>query len=58
MHTDAFHQLQAALVWPSRYEEAGKRLGLEWPRGVLVYGPPGVGKESLVSVSLLCDLAS
>lgn len=35
-------RLQQALEWPVLHAGAFKRLGLHAPRGVLLYGPPGV----------------
>ena len=35
-------RLQQALEWPVQHAGAFKRLGLHAPRGVLLYGPPGV----------------
>lgn len=35
-------RLQQSLEWPVKHAAAFKRLGLQAPRGVLLYGPPGV----------------
>ncbi len=40
--------LTEAALWPLRYPDSFARLGVEPPRGVLLYGPPGCGKTFLV----------
>ncbi len=40
--------LTEAVLWPLRYPDTFSRLGIEPPRGVLLYGPPGCGKTYLV----------
>ncbi len=39
--------------WPIKNPEAYKRMGVDPPRGILLYGPPGCGKLSLHEPSLL-----
>ncbi|MFC4002084.1 AAA family ATPase [Prauserella oleivorans] len=40
--------LTEAVLWPLRYPDSFSRLGVDPPRGVLLYGPPGNGKTFLV----------
>lgn len=37
-----------SVEWPMRYPEAFVRMGLRRPRGVLLYGPPGCAKTTIV----------
>ncbi|KAM7014694.1 ATPase family gene 2 protein homolog B [Tautogolabrus adspersus] len=41
-------KLRQSIEWPMKYPEAFVRLGLSRPRGVLLYGPPGCAKTTLV----------
>lgn len=43
-------QLRQAVEWPLMYRDTYKGLGLKPPRGVLLYGPPGCSKTTLVKV--------
>ena len=45
---DVKQALTEAVLWPLRYPDSFARLGVDPPRGVLVYGPPGCGKTFLL----------
>ncbi|KAJ3269097.1 hypothetical protein HDV01_001870 [Terramyces sp. JEL0728] len=49
--------LQQAVEWPIMHKEKYKSLGLKPPRGILLYGPPGNAKTTLVKI-LACRLGS
>jgi transitional endoplasmic reticulum ATPase len=40
--------LTEAVLWPLQHPETFERLGIDPPRGVLLYGPPGCGKTFVV----------
>jgi AAA family ATPase len=37
-------KLKECVEWPLTHKDTFKRLGVEAPRGVLLYGPPGCSK--------------
>ncbi|XP_058957645.2 ATPase family gene 2 protein homolog B [Pocillopora verrucosa] len=45
---DVKQALKQAIEWPLKYPQSFERLGLKRPRGVLLYGPPGCCKTTLV----------
>lgn len=46
--TEARQALTEAVLWPLQHPDTFARLGVEPPRGVLLYGPPGCGKTFVV----------
>lgn len=44
-------KLKQSIEWPMKFPEAFIRLGLSRPRGVLLYGPPGCAKTTLVKAA-------
>ncbi|KAK9787377.1 hypothetical protein WJX73_009748 [Symbiochloris irregularis] len=49
---DALLQL---IDWPTKYSGEAKQIGLRWPTGLLLHGPPGCGKSLVVrSVAAHC----
>ncbi|MBX7434785.1 AAA family ATPase [Mycobacterium sp. Y57] len=45
---DTKQALTEAVLWPLQHPDTFERLGVEPPRGVLLYGPPGCGKTFVV----------
>jgi transitional endoplasmic reticulum ATPase len=46
--TDTKQALTEAVLWPLQHPDTFARLGVQPPRGVLLYGPPGCGKTFVV----------
>lgn len=40
--------MRELIVFPLLFSQEAQKIGLRWPRGLLLYGPPGTGKTSLV----------
>ncbi|KAJ2355809.1 hypothetical protein GGF43_002463 [Coemansia sp. RSA 2618] len=47
---DVYQQLLEVVQYPIQHLDAFTHLNIEAPKGVLLYGPPGVGKTRLVSM--------
>ncbi|KAL4433563.1 hypothetical protein ABPG75_000004 [Micractinium tetrahymenae] len=45
---DVLRALEEALAWPSCYADLASQLGVRWPKGILLHGPPGCGKTAAV----------
>ncbi len=44
---EAKKDLREAVEWPLKYPDTFKRMGIEPPKGILLFGPPGTGKTLL-----------
>ncbi|KAG5051535.1 hypothetical protein JHK87_003733 [Glycine soja] len=44
-NAEALQALRELIIFPLHFSHQAQKLGLKWPRGLLLYGPPGTGKN-------------
>eukprot|EP00210_Caulerpa_lentillifera_P000969 g935.t1 len=49
-NSKALEALRELLLWPKLYAEKASQLGVKWPNGLLLHGPPGCGKTLMTKV--------
>ncbi|KVH97712.1 hypothetical protein Ccrd_000188 [Cynara cardunculus var. scolymus] len=49
-NAEALQALRELITYPLLYSREARKLGLKWPRGLLLYGPPGTGKVFTIFV--------